>query len=86
MARWCDGFQIIMSARQNRAILGPAQGQGNWGGVFDLDNRRAGLKAFVAVWGKVFFGIVGVQLFDVNVLIVQIGLGKAPAQALTPSG
>jgi len=75
-----------MFAGQDGAVLRPAQGEGDGGGFGDANNGLAGAEGFEPVRGLVFVGIVGVQLLDMEVLIVDIGRGQAPAGLRAPPG
>ena len=80
MPRRGDAAKVVVAAGQHRAIVGPAQGDGDRVGIGDIDDRRAFAELLEPVGRAVFLGVVGVQLFDIDVLIVDIGGGQPPAQ------
>ncbi|MPL79212.1 hypothetical protein SDC9_25087 [bioreactor metagenome] len=80
IARGRDRGEVEMPRRQHRAVVGPAQGDGDGLGVLHLDDRVAGVEGLPAVGRAVALGIGGVQLFDVQVLVVDMGRGDAPAE------
>ena len=85
MSRRGDRRQIEMGSRQNRAILGPAQGQRDGWGILDGQDRPAGFEIGPAIRGAVLFRIVGIELFDMHVLIIEIGRGQAPSHRFGPA-
>ena len=85
MSRRCDRRQIKMRSRQNGAILRPAQGQRDGRGIPDGQNGPSGFEFGPALRGAVLFRSVGVKLFDMHVLIIQIGRGQPPAHRFGPA-
>ena len=65
---------------QDRAVLGPHQIERDRGFILDLHTRPASGQCLEPVRGFQFVGVVGVQLFDMQVLIIKIGCGDTPAK------
>ena len=73
MAGRCDGGQTVMRTGQDRAVFRPAQSKGHRGGILDFDDGFARDKGAEARRCLVFFGVVGIDLFNEQVLIIQVG-------------
>ena len=86
MARRRHRLQLVMAAGQDRAVLGPPQGQGDRRRVLDADDRGAGLELLVAVRREVLVVVLGVDLLDEDILVVEIRRGDAPAQIAAAAG
>ena len=80
MPRRRDAAKVVVATGQHRSVVGPAQGNGDRVGIGDIDDGRAFTEPLEPVGGAVFLGVVGVQLFDIDVLVVDIGGGQPPAQ------
>ena len=82
MALRGDGAEIPVIAGDDRAVFRIAQGDRDRRAIGHLDDRAAGFERGPAVRGAVLFGVVGVHLFDMQVDIVHVGRGDAPADRL----
>ena len=61
-----------MRARQYRAIIRPAHGHSHWICILNRNDRRPGDKFLEAIRRAIFLWIIGIQLFDINVLIIKV--------------
>ena len=81
MAGGGNGGKVVMASWQDRAIICPAQCQGDGIGVLDGDDRGTLGELLETVGGAVFFGVVRVELLDVDILIIGVGRGDSPTQS-----
>ena len=82
----CHRVEVAETAGQNRAIVAPAQGEGDRVGVLDLKDRIALLEVLEPVRRAVLFGVVRVQFLDQHVLIVDVSRRHTPAQSIRTAG
>ena len=79
MSGWGDLVQPPVALRQDRAVLGPPQRDRLRRRALDLDDALALDERFETLGRQISRRVVRGQLFDQNVLIVQIGGGQTPA-------
>ncbi len=77
-----DPAEIIARRRQDRAVFGPTQHPAHGVGLIDADLYLTGIKGFIAFGRQIFIGIVRVQLFDMQILVVQKRRRDPPAQLI----
>ena len=80
MAQRRDGAKIVMRIRQDGAVLGRAQVHRDSRRVFDLNNRLARDERLEAIWREILLRIVGVQLFDKDILVIDISRRQPPTE------
>jgi hypothetical protein len=74
-----DGGEVEMTAGDDGAVFRLAQGDGDGGLAVDLDDLAPRLELSPAVGRAVLLGVVGVQLLDIEVDVVEIGGGQPQA-------
>ena len=84
-AGWGDRGQVVMAARQDRPAFAPSLNNGDRRLILDGDDGLGGAKRFWAFGRQIFLGVGGIDLFDDDVLIIDIGRGQAPAHLVRPA-
>ncbi len=73
-------------AGQDRAVVGPLERDRDGLGVLHADDRGARAERLPALGRQDLAGVVGVQALDVEVLVVEIGRGRRPAEPVAAPG
>ena len=85
MAFWYDLCQAPVPVRDNRTVARAPDRQGYADLIFHLDDHIPEFERFVPGRCQIFFRIVRVQLFNQEILIVQIRCGDPPGELLVPT-